>query len=269
MCEKNGRDSKSNAVRVQGNACVQISVRACVHPRVRACMRACVRLCVRACMSAHLFLKVVIYLSQTCAGFLLHLCELCIINYWGAIAAHTLVAVRWNVYQFSRRSQIVTHSLCVGIPLLLAIVALATKCNQATPATPFAYFRAPTLTKPNNTWPEYPLFWGPMGIVLILVVVCITLVLIPSIKVCNSRKKLADTFSTLKGKLHNWPHFLFTETSARELYSMDPKYAHCDVCACDVIDCLLEMDISVGFAIKTICNNKRYGCLCHVSSSTT
>ncbi len=80
-------------------------------------------------------------------GFLLLLSGLATFNYWGAIAFHTMAAVRWNSYQFSRLTQIITHSVCMGVPLLLAIIAVSTKSIQATPGAPFAYFRAITPTK--------------------------------------------------------------------------------------------------------------------------
>ncbi len=116
-------------------------------------------------------------------GFLLLLSGLATFNYWGAIAFHTMAAVRWNSYQFSRLTQIITHSVCMGVPLLLAIIAVSTKSIQATPGAPFAYFRAITPTKLNNSWPEYPLYWGPLLFVVLVVVVCILVVLIPSLQV--------------------------------------------------------------------------------------
>ncbi len=54
------------------------------------------------------------------------------------------------------------------------------------------YFKTGTPDDINGGWLEYPLYWGPMGFVICTVVICVVLVLIPSIQV--SEKKSVCVF---------------------------------------------------------------------------
>ncbi len=74
-------------------------------------------------------------------GFILILCELIAINYWGAIAIHTLVAVHGKAHYFTRKTEIATHVICTSAPLVIAIVAASTRVMQGNPFVPVAYFR--------------------------------------------------------------------------------------------------------------------------------
>ncbi len=73
--------------------------------------------------------------------------------------------------------------LALGIPVILATIAVATKNLQGNHFSPFCYFISGTPEDTSKAWPEYPLYWGPLGVVTLGVVVCVLLIIIPSIRV--------------------------------------------------------------------------------------
>ncbi len=136
---------------------------------------------------------------------MLILCDITTVNYWGAIAVHSMLAVRWGVFKFSLRAQIFTDVVCIGWPIISATVLLATGRLQAAGkgnfalsqitlilvafiigfkgGLPFGFIKPGTKSNPNKGWPEFPTCWGPNGFVTLVVLACIVLVLVYSVQV--------------------------------------------------------------------------------------
>lgn len=98
--------------------------------------------------------------------------------YWASIAVHTLATIQFGNQCLSWKTQAATHVYCIGLPVLLFIVALSSgRIDGGSNFVPFGWFEAAS-EQHINPWREYLLFWAWLALHIVVTLICLLFVVV-------------------------------------------------------------------------------------------